>query len=63
MGGMNTFGGFGHEDFGTPEPKRKREDSEDIPKPFLRGGDGSAWWGAATGANAIGVKKIKMVSP
>lgn len=37
--------------------KRKREDSEDIPRPSLRGGEAAVW--KPTGANAIDVKKVK----
>ena len=52
---MNAFGGLDRDKARTPQPKRKREDSVDIPRPFLRGGGG-----AATGANAIGVKMMKI---
>jgi hypothetical protein len=55
MGGLNTFGCF---EYMMSEPKRKREESEDIPKPFLRDEEESAW--RPTGANAIGIKKTKM---
>jgi hypothetical protein len=41
------------------EVKMKKEDSEDIPRSFLRGGGEMPWSGAATGANAIGVKRSK----
>jgi hypothetical protein len=59
MGGMSTYGSVST----PPELKRKREDSGDIPRPFLRGGAEASWSGAATGANAIGVKKLKPESP
>jgi len=57
MGGMNSFGTTG----GMHDLKRKREESEDIPRPFLRGGD-AVWTGAGTGANTIAVK-VKSESP
>jgi hypothetical protein len=44
---------------GLPELKRKREDSEYIPTPSIRGGGEMPWNGAATGANAIEVKRWK----
>lgn len=57
-GGTNNYGSVGMHD-----QKRKREDSEDIPKPFLRGGEDAVWNGAGTGANMIAVKRIKSESP
>jgi hypothetical protein len=59
MGGMNTHGSVTT----LPDMKRKTEDSGDIPRPFLRGGAEASWIGAATGANAIGLKKLKAESP
>jgi hypothetical protein len=58
---MNGFDNFIAKATEGSNLKRKREDG-DIPRPFLRGGDG-ARNGAATGANAIGVKKIKSETP
>lgn len=62
MGGMNMFDAFAVE---TSDLKRKREKSDDIPKPFLRGGEDAVWKGGGTGANMIGiaVKRIKSESP
>jgi hypothetical protein len=44
---------------GLLELKRKREDSEHIPTPSIRGGGAMPWSGAATGANAVQVKRWK----
>jgi hypothetical protein len=57
---MNTFSSFG----ALLELKRKREQSNDIPRLSLRGGDDERQWAyTATGANAIGVKRPKTESP
>jgi hypothetical protein len=57
---MNGSGSLEHT---PPGVKRKREDSADIPRPFLRGGEDAVWRGAGTGANAVVVKMVKMESP
>jgi hypothetical protein len=44
------------------ETKRKWEDDEKIPMPYGRRGGDSFRNGAATGVNAIGVKKLKTES-
>jgi hypothetical protein len=54
MGVVNNYSSCG-----VLGQKRKREDSGDIPRPFMRGGGEPQWSGAATGANAIGVKKVE----
>jgi hypothetical protein len=57
---MNGSGSLGP---ARPGVKRKREDNADIPRPFLRGGEDAVWRGAGTGANAVGVKMVKIESP
>jgi hypothetical protein len=59
MGGTNNSVGAITTATIMPELKRKREDSEDIPTPSLRGGGEMPWRGAAAGANAVQVKRWK----
>ncbi|KAH3919107.1 hypothetical protein HBI56_099920 [Parastagonospora nodorum] len=60
MGGMMSgFDEFIARVTANTDSKRKRDDGGDIPRPFMRGGGDGEWNGAATGANAIGVKRIK----
>lgn len=59
MAAMNMLSRNGYD---TNEVKIKRDGSEDIPKPFLRGGEDAVWTGAGTGANTIAVKRIKSES-
>jgi hypothetical protein len=64
MGRTSDFGNFMMNATESPDLKRKREDRGDIPRPYMRGGgdEDRRWSGAATGANAVGVKKAKMES-
>jgi hypothetical protein len=43
--------------------RQNKEDGEDIPRPFLRGGGEMPRSDAATGANAIGVRRSKFEAP
>lgn len=56
IGGMNSIDVF--QQFKTElGGMKKEEDGNDIPRPHIRGGSERS---AATGANAIGVKRMKM---
>jgi hypothetical protein len=62
MADMSQIRHFTGTDITNVETKRKRENDENIPRPFGRSGGDMMKNGAATGANAIGVKKLRTES-
>jgi hypothetical protein len=62
MGRTNDFASFMSNVMEGPDLKRKRDNQDEIPKPYMRdsGDEDRKRGGAATGANAVGVKKAKM---